>query len=815
MSTTENLTPEEDNFNNEENKLNEHEKFVEEMFSDNKAKDQTNKKEKKKRRFGLWFWLSVGAWASFLGGVIGFIVLINSIKSGAFGELPTADVIENPENPLATVVYTNDGVPLGKYFTENRTNVTYDELSPHLVSALVATEDERFHGHAGIDFKSLLRVAVRTVLGGDASGGGGSTITQQLAKNLFKLRKDLPDNPMVIKKFQEWVIAVQLERKYTKEEILTMYLNTVEFLYNSFGIHAASKTYFNKVPSELNEIESAALVGMLKANYLYNPKINPENNKKRRAVVFAQMMKNELITPAQFDSLKAQDLTLSFQDDSDHNTGLAPYFREQLRMFLSKWQNETGYNIYRDGLKVYTTLDSRIQEHAEEAFHNHMKYLQKNFFEHWEGRSLPWVEDASLYQQVRYSSRYNWLIKRCRKKYDRKPTEEDIKNDFEKEIKMKVFTYRNDAHEVDTLISPLDSVAYYKHFLQAGMMAVEPGSGHILAWVGGINHKHFKYDHVNVRAKNQVGSTFKPFVYAAGIEAGYMPCITAPNIPVVFDDIITGYDENNDPIYGTWDAKNSDGKYGGKMSLQQGMATSTNTITAWVLKQVGAQSAVDMARRFGVTSHLEPYPAICLGVYDVSVYEMVGAFNAFNNNGLWVEPIFVTKIEDQYGNTIESFVPESREALDPAINYAMVKNFEKVVQRGTGMRLISSNYYNIKTPIGGKTGTTQEGADGWFIGFEPGITAGIWVGGEERKVAFRDMRFGQGARLAMPIFGDFMVAINEDENLNYGEIEEWPKPKSTNIPNTDCEFYKIPDPDEEEGDGGLDADEERPGFGLR
>lgn len=813
MSTSENYNPEEENYNDEENKLSEHEKFVEEMFSDNKPKDEPNKKEKKKRRFGLWFWLSIGAWVSFLGGIIGFIVIINSIKNGAFGELPNADVIENPENPLATVVYTKDGKPLGKYFTENRTNVTYDELSPHLVNALIATEDERFHSHAGIDFKSLLRVAVRTVLGGDASGGGGSTLSQQLAKNLFKLRKEKENNPMVIKKFQEWVIAVQLERSYTKEEILTMYLNTVDFLYSSFGIHAASNTYFNKEPKDLAIEEAAILVGMLKGPGLYNPKMNPDTALYRRGIVFYQMERSGLLTKSERDSLNEIGLYLNFKRE-DHNTGLAPYFREQLRMFLSKWQQKNGYNIYRDGLKVYTTLDSRIQEHAEEALHNHMKYLQKNFFEHWEDRDLPWVEDASLYQQVRFSSRYNWLIKRCRKKYNRKPSEEDIKKDFEQELKTKVFTYRNKAREIDTVISPLDSVAYYKHFLQAGMMAVEPGSGHILAWVGGINHKHFKYDHVNVNAKNQVGSTFKPFVYAAGIEAGYMPCITAPNIPVVFDAIITSYDTNNKPIYGTWDAKNSDGKYGGKMSLQQGMATSTNTITAWVLKQVGAQSAVDMARRFGVTSHLEPYPAICLGVYDISVYEMVGAFNAFNNNGLWVEPTFVTRIEDQFGNTIESFVPESREALDPAINYAMIKNFEKVVQRGTGMRLISSNYYNIKTPLGGKTGTTQEGADGWFIGFEPGITAGIWVGGEERKVAFRDMRFGQGARLAMPIFGEFIVAINEDESLNYGEIKEWPKPNTANIPNTDCEFYDIPNFDEEEG-GGLDADEERPGFGLR
>lgn len=800
------LTPENQNSEeefNEENRLNEHEKFVSEMFS-NEKENIEDKPEKKKMR--IWLWLSIAAWLFFIGGILAFVFLINSIKNGAYGDLPTADIIENPENPLATTVFTKDEKVLGKYFTENRTNVYYEELSPHLVNALIATEDERFYDHAGIDFIALLRVAVKTVLGGDASGGGGSTITQQLAKNLFKLRNDLPDNPMVIKKMQEWIIAVQLEENYTKEEIVTMYLNTVEFLFNSSGIHAASKTYFNKAPLDLDLVESAALVGMLKANSKFNPKLNPENNKARRATVYAQMMKNGLLTQSEFDTLKNEDLFLNFSnDDIDHNRGLAPYFREQLRMFLTKWQAETGYNIYRDGLRVYTTIDSRVQTHAENAMRKHMKYLQKNFFEHWKGKDLPWVKDASLTQQVRYSSRYNWLIKRCRKKYDRRPTEEDIKKDFTTPRKMRVFSYWGKNNETDTTISPLDSAAYYKTFLQTGMMATEPSSGHILAWVGGIDHRHFKYDHVNVNAKNQVGSTFKPFVYSAGLEAGYLPCITAPNIRVVFDDIITGYDSDGKPIYGIWDAVNSDGKYGGKMSLQQGMATSTNTITAWVLKQIGAQAAVDMARRFGITSDLEPYPAICLGVYDISVYEMVGAFNAFNNNGLWVEPTFVTRIEDQYGNTIESFVPKSKEALDPGLNYAMVTNLQKVVQKGTGMRLISSNYYNIKeTPIAGKTGTTQEGADGWFIGFEPGITAGVWVGGEERKVAFRDMRFGQGARLAMPIFAEFMVAMNNDEALNYGEEKEWFKPENANIPDLDCEFFEY-NPDEE---GDLDADED-------
>lgn len=798
MQTTDERDPNDGN-QTADDKQAAHQAFIDQLDNQN----NNDNGEKKKRR-GLWFYLSIGVWVFFAAGVLSFVMLINMIKGGAFGELPSAEDIENPKNPLSTDVYTEDGKIVGKYFTENRTNVSYDELSPYLIEALIATEDERFTQHAGIDFKALFRVAIRTVLSGDRSGGGGSTLSQQLAKNLFDLRdkEENRKNNMAIKKFQEWVIAVQLESKYTKEEILTMYLNTVDYLYGAFGIHAASHTYFGKDPKDLDRVEAASLVGMLKGPSLYNPKKHPDTAKYRRSIVFLQMYKNGIITEAEKDSLKEIDLTLQMSTQ-DHNEGMAPYFREHLRQYLHQWQEKTGHNIYREGLKVYTTLNYKVQEHAEKAMSDHMKYLQKNFFKHWKGRDVPWVKGVPIDKQVRYSQRYNWLIKKCAKKHDRRPTTEDITQEFSKKINMTVFSYRGDGH-IDTLLSPLDSVAYYKHFLQSGMMAVEPSTGYILAWVGGIDHKHFKYDHVNVNAKRQVGSTFKPFVYAAGIQSGFLPCATAPNIPVVFDNIITGYDTNNDPIYGTWDAKNSPPKYGGKMSLMQGMATSTNTITAWVLKQIGPQAAVDMARRLGVTSKLEPYPAICLGVYDVSVYEMVGAFNAFNNNGLWVEPIFVTRIEDKYGNTIESFVPKSREAIDPVTNYAIVKMMEKVVQRGTGVRLISSKYYNIRTPLAGKTGTTQNGADGWFIGYEPGITAGVWVGGEDRSVAFRDMTFGQGARLAMPVFGNFINAINADEDLSYGEVTEFPKPNATIPFSLDCEFYKYDEEDTDNLDAGDD-----------
>lgn len=775
---------------NESDRQSAHEEFIKNL---NQGPDNGDEGDKKKKKRRIFFWLSILAWVFFFGGIISFYALLNTIKAGKFGELPTAEIIENPENPLATTVYSSDGKVLGKYFTENRTNVTFDELSPHLVNALIATEDERFYNHSGIDFRALARVIFKTLLTGNSAGGGGSTLSQQLAKNLFSLRKIHNDNNIGIKKMQEWVIAVQLESKYTKEEILTMYLNTVDFQNASFGIYAAAKTYFNKEPKDLNEVESAALVGMLKATTYFNPKSNPKNNKARRATVFAQMLKNEVITSQEFDSLKQEDLHLHLNIE-DHNEGQAPYFREQLRLFLSDWQKREGYNIYEDGLKVYTTIDSRLQEHAEVAMKKHMPFLQGEFFKHWKGMSLPWVKGVSLEKQVRWSQRYNWLIKRAKESHGGKPTKEEIEKDFGTPIPMKVFSWNG---EIDTVMSPLDSVTYYKHFLQMGMMAMEPHTGNILVWVGGIDHHHFKYDHVNVNSKRQVGSTFKPFVYLSGLEAGYPPCTRAPNIPVVFDNIVTGYDSKGKPIFETWDARNSDGKYGGEMTLMQGLATSTNTITAWVIKQIGPKAAVDKARLLGITSHLEAVPSLCLGTFDISVYEMVGAFNAFNNNGFWVQPIFVTKIEDQFGNIVASFVPESKEAVDPVNNYAIVKMMEKVVQEGTGMRLISSKYYNIRTPLAGKTGTTQNAADGWFIGYEPGLTAGVWVGGEERTVAFRDMRQGQGARLAMPIFGEFMRAANEDENLNYGDVLEWPKPNASIPYDLNCEFLEY-NPDEED-----------------
>ena len=750
-----------------------------------------NSPEPKKKKKRIWLWLSIAAWLFFLLGVGVLTMLIENVKSGKYGELPSPEILENPENPLATSVFTVDGKEFGKYYQENRTNVKYEEISQNLIKALIATEDERFKNHAGIDFEALLRVAVKTILLGNQSAGGGSTISQQLAKNLFRMRKTRADNRLIMK-LKEWVMAVRLEKKYTKEEIITMYFNTVDFSSNSFGIYAASQTYFGKLPSELDLVESAALVGMQKAVTRYNPLRNPENSKVRRSVVYHQMLKNNIINQNEFDSLKEVDLDLTHVQIENHNSGLATYFREQLRQFLHQWQDKTGYNIYRDGLRVYTTIDSRIQEKAEKAVYDHMKGLQKNFFDHWKGMTPDWVKDKSIYDQVRFSNRYHNL-RAILKKQGKKVTEEELAKVFKEPRKMRVFSYRNGG-EIDTIMSPLDSVTYYKYFLHAGMMAMEPSTGYIKAWVGGIDHKHFKYDHVNIRAKRQVGSTFKPFVYLTGLENNYTPCMKADNIPVVFE-FVTGVDEDGNEIIETWDARNSDGKYGGKMTLQQGMANSVNTITAWLMKRVGPPAVVRKARDLGITSHIEPVPSICLGTADISVYEMVGAFNAFNNNGLWIEPTFVAKIEDQYGNVIENFIPDSREAVNEIENYAIVKMLQRVVQKGTAMRLISSNYYNIRTPLAGKTGTTQGAADGWFIGFQPGITVGVWVGGEVRDVHFRNMQYGQGARMAMPIFGNFIVDLNADERFNYGEATEFQKPAGELPFSFDCPDIKY-DPEE-------------------
>lgn len=703
----------------------------------------SKKKKVNYKLFLKWFWSAIGL----LFGL--FCLFIVGIIFGVFGKLPDARQLENPDSPLATEVYASDGVLLGKFFNENRSKVAYDEVSPFVYNALIATEDIRFENHSGIDLKGTLAIPYYLIRG---QNRGASTITQQLAKNLFG-RKSFETTPQrIVQKLKEWIIAIRLERYYTKQEIINMYLNTVDFGSQSSGIKSASKTYFNKLPDNLNLQEAATLVGILKAVTAYNPFLNPERSLGRRNVVLSQMHKYGYIkTQAEFDSLTALPITLDYAVES-HNSGLARYFREFLRMELREWCAEKGYDLYSSGLKIYTTIDSRMQTYAEEVTHQHMKSLQESFFKHWDGRkNAPFSHlnekeiERIIHRAIKQTDRYRFL------KAEEKSWEEILEN-FHVKRKMKVFSYDGD---IEKEMSPWDSVYYYKYFLNPGFMAMDTKSGQIKAWVGGIDYRYFKYDHVNKKAKRQVGSSFKPFVYTVGIMEGYSPCMKVPNVPVVFPD------------FDNWTPKNSDGKYGEIMTLREGLAKSINCMTAWVMKQVRPEAVLVLIDKMGIdTTGIEPYPSISLGTCDVSVFEMVGAFNTYGNNGTWVEPTFITRIEDKSGNTIKEYVPREVEVLKNTYNYIML-NMLQAVTRGWGTATRLRYRYNFTNQIGGKTGTTQNNSDGWFIGTTPEITAGCWVGAEDRSVHFRSTDLGQGASMALPVWALFMQKVYADSTLGY------------------------------------------------
>jgi len=731
-------------------------------------------------------------WQIFAGG-LGFIVLIFLFASwGLLGHMPSFNDLENPESNLATEIISSDGETIGKFYNENRSSITYDELPKHLVDALIATEDERFYDHSGIDAKGTLRAI--TSLG---TSGGASTLSQQLAKQLFHGEGSSNKIMRLFQKIKEWIIATRLERQYTKNEIIAMYFNVYDFNNYAVGIRSAAKTYFNKSPKELTIDESAMLVGMFKNSSLYNPIRNPQGVKNRRNVVLLQMEKSDIITEAQRKKLSELPITLDFKLQT-HKEGIATYFREYLREFMKSWVREnkkpdgSDYDIYTDGLKIYTTIDSRMQQYAEEAVYAHMANLQEEFFiQAKTNKNAPFVkiseqETASLMNRARKNSE-RWRMMKAEGKSDA-----EILKSFSVKTKMKVFSWKG---ERDTLMTPNDSIRYYKHFLQSGVMSMDPETGHVKAWVGGINYKHFQYDHVNQGAR-QVGSTFKPFVYATAIEQqGYSPCDSIIDAPYTIP-------QGRHNVTATWTPKNSNSEYRGMVTLKRALALSINTVSAKLIDRVGPDAVIDLTKKLGVKADIPSQPSIALGAVEITVHDMVAAYATFANQGIYIKPEVVTKIEDKNGNILYQSMPESHDVLNKDIAYAVVKLLEGVTESGSGSRLRTQgggNGYNrvtgypyvLTNPIAGKTGTTQNQSDGWFMGMVPNLVTGVWVGNEDRSAHFKSITYGQGATMALPIFGMYMKKCYEDKTLNVSK-EPFKRPSNLAI-KVDCWVPKVQD----------------------
>lgn len=766
----------------------------------------------RKRRLLWWFIV--------LSPVLGLLFML---FLAANSDLPSTEDLENPRSDLATAILFSDGTQMGQYYKENRIPVDYAQISPNVVNALIATEDERFRQHSGVDVRGTIRAAV--FLG---KKGGASTITQQLAKMLFTDRAD-SFVKRTFQKFQEWIISAKLERQYTKEEIIAMYLNRFDWINQAVGINSAARVYFNTTPDSLKIEEAAMLVGMLKNPALFNPNraSRLDTVMHRRMVVFDQMRRNGFLTAQQYDSLKALPLGLKFQR-VDHTEGPAPYFREVLRSKLQDLlasTNEDGtlkyaksdgsaYDIYTDGLKIYTTLDGDMQRYGEFAVREHLgTELQADFFKDlgkkknrpFDFRVSQEEIDGILHTAMTRSVRYKVLTgKQCGNcerpsKYIEKVKHEgtvhwhcrpdlggcdtywkvvkeaDIPKVFDTPVKMRVFSWKG---EIDTTMSPMDSIKYYKSFLQSGLLSMDPHTGFVKAWVGGIDFKHFQYDHVE-QARRQVGSTFKPFVYATAIREGMEPCREVPNQKVCFD---------MPPGQPDWCPENSDAVYGGMVTVEYALANSMNTVTAWLMKQYGPQAVTVLARHMGVKSPLDPVPSLCLGVADLTLMEITGAFSSFANQGVYIEPIIFTRIEDKNGNTVYDVTPNTYEALDERTAYIMLDMLKGVTDGaynpstgktvGTGMRLrmgwgARAKYGNIKFPTAGKTGTTQNNSDGWFIGITPDLVTGVWTGADDRSVRFASTDKGQGANMALPIYGYYMnkVYANPRIEISTGDFE--------------------------------------------
>jgi penicillin-binding protein 1A len=720
----------------------------------------------------------------FIGlGSIGLFFLFTSW--GLFGAMPSFEDLENPDSNLATEVISADGVVIGKYFEKNRSQLKYEDLPKNLVQALIATEDARFYEHSGIDGRGTLRA-----ISSFGTSGGASTLTQQFAKQLLhgEGSKFLPFR--IIQKAQEWIVAIRLERQYTKNEIIAMYCNVYDFGNNSVGVSSAAKTYFSKEPKDLTISESAILVGMFKNSGLYNPVRNPQGVKNRRNVVLLQMEKANIISTSEKVRLQSLPIKLNFKLET-HKDGTATYFREYLRDYMKKWVEEnkkpdgTDYDIYKDGLKIYTTIDSRMQLHAEEAVKEHMANLQEEFFiQSKDNKNAPFVNISTvetqriINQAMKSSSR--WSIMKSLDK-----TDEEIIKSFSEKTKMKIFTWKG---ERDTIMTPLDSIRYYKHFLQSGLMAMEPQTGNIKAWVGGINYKYFQYDHVGQGAR-QVGSTFKPFVYATAIEQLNMsPCDSIVDGPFMIR-------KGRHHVTEDWEPKNSDNKYRGMVTLKRGLANSINTVSAKLIDKVGPEAVIDLTHKLGVKSEIVTQPSIALGAVEITVQDMVAAYSTFANQGVYMKPQFITKIEDKSGVVIYEPIPESHDVLNKDIAYAVVKLLEGVTEGGSGDRLRTTGGgngdnrwtgypYAFRNPIAGKTGTTQNQSDGWFMGMVPNLVTGVWVGCEDRSARFKSITYGQGATAALPIWGFFMKRCYEDPALKVSK-EPFERPSNLSI-KVDC-----------------------------
>ena len=728
------------------------------------------------KKYLKWFWGII------LGGFTLVLVLFLYTAWDPFDTLPSFEELENPQTNLATEVISIDGKTIGKYAKENRTPIKFKELSTNLVNALVATEDERFYEHSGIDFKGTARAVLKP------GSGGASTITQQLAKMLFTGRASKNIFKRLLQKAKEWVVATKLEKQYTKNEIIAMYLNKYDFLNQAVGIRSASRIYFGKEPKELKIDQAAMLVGMLKNSSYFNPLRREAKVKQRRNVVLKQMTRSDFITTVEKDSLQKLDLGLDIHKES-HKDGSATYFRGHLQKIMRTWVQEhpkpngEQYNIFEDGLKIFVTIDSRMQQYAEEAIDEHMSNLQSYFFKEQKSNKL-----APFYDLEK--SQINTILNRAKKNSDRYKrlksagkSSKYIEKVFKKKINMSVFSYKGD---IDTIMSPNDSIKYYKYFLRSGLLSIEPQTGHIKAWVGGINYKHFKFDAV-AQQKRQVGSTFKPFVYATAInQLKLSPCDSFPNIPYTIPKGKYGIPEE-------WKPKNSGDKYGGMLTLKEGLAGSVNTMSARLIDRVSPENVVRLAKAAGIESRIRANPSIALGAVDLSLLEMVSAYSTFANKGLRVSPMIITRIEDKNGTVLEEFRPKTAEVLSEESAYVVLNLLEGVTQYGSGIRLrlpwekpgyVTGYPYEFTNAIAGKTGTTQNQSDGWFMGIVPNLATGVWTGGEDRATHFEGIAKGQGATMSLPSFALFLKKCYADESLNISQ-EEFEKPENLSI-NINC-----------------------------